>query len=147
MNNISGITLGLALIGFVLLIVVLIAILYRPARRMKVDCSFREGSGNNLNSILMIHLENNGKRNLKIMAPFIRFSHATHSKLFTVKPELLGSRFPRMLNVGEKFSCELSLNHYKPLLQSHSFTATHVKILFNDSAGLDFESQSLDLKA
>ncbi|MBM3434996.1 MAG: hypothetical protein FJY07_02130 [Bacteroidetes bacterium] len=147
MNNLSGIYLGLALIGFVLLVVALVAILYRPAKRLKVECIFKEGTGNSMNSTILLTLDNVGKRNLKIMAPFIRFSHTTHSKLFTVKPELISCRFPRMLTIGEKLSCELELKHYAAQLQVHSFIPTHVKIIFNDSAGLDFESHTLDLKA
>jgi len=146
MGNISGIYLGLTLIGFVLLVVALVAIFYRPAKRLKVDCAFKDGNDNSLNSILRIDIENVGKRTMKLMPLYIRFSHTNHSKLFAVKPKLLHIRFPRMIKIGEKLTCELDLKHYDQLLKTHSLIPTHLKVIVNDSAGLDFESHSLDLK-
>lgn len=146
MDNFSGITLGLTLIGFVLLVVALVAIFYKPAKRLKVECNFKSGSENTLASSLTIDLENVGKRQLKLQAPFIRFSHATHSKIYSIKPEYLHCRFPHMLKIGEKLNCELELSHFTSQLQKHEFKPTHVKIMINESAGLDFESHSLDLK-
>jgi len=145
MDSFSGITLGLTLIGFVLLVVGLVAIFYKPAKRLKVDCTFKPGSVNTMNSTLVINLENVGKRQLKLQAPFIRFSHATHSKIYSVKPEYIRCRFPHILEIGEKLNCELELSHFTSQLQKHEFNPTHVKIQINESAGLDFESHSLDL--
>jgi hypothetical protein len=146
MNSFSGITLGLTLIGFVLLVVGLVAIFYKPAKRLKVDCNFKPGTDNKMNSTLVIDLENVGKRQLKLQAPYIRFSHATHSKIYSVKPEFVHCRFPHILKIGEKLNFELDLSHFTSQLQKHEFTPTHVKIQINESAGLDFESHSLDIK-
>jgi hypothetical protein len=146
MDNFSGITLGLSLIGFVLLVVVLVSIFYRPAKRLNVACNFQSGSDEKQDAMLTIEFENIGKRNLKLLAPYVRFSHATHSKLYQVKPETITCKFPRSVKIGEKLNCQLDLGHFKTILEKQSFSPTHVKLIINDSAGLDFESHSLAFK-
>jgi hypothetical protein len=146
MDNFSGLTLALSLVGLVLLVVLLVSILYRPAKRLNVLCSFKPGSDEKQHSVLIVILENIGKRKLKLLPPYVRFSHATHSKRFLVKPETITSNFPRSLKIGEKLTCELDLSHFKSLLEKHTFHPTHVKFVINDSAGLDFESHSLTFK-
>jgi hypothetical protein len=146
MNNISGLTLGLSLIGLVLLVVFLVAIFYRPAKRLNVTCNFKSGSDEKQDAMLLVNLENVGKRKLKLQAPFIRFSHTTHSKRYQAKPETLSCNFPRSIKIGEKQSFELNLGHFKTQLEKIAFNPTHVKIIINDFAGLDFESQSLTFK-
>jgi hypothetical protein len=146
MENISGITLSLGLIGFVLLVVALVAIFYKPAKRLKVDCNFKQGSDNSLKSSLLIDIENIGKRSMKLMPPFVKFTQTTHSKLFAVKPEYVRCKFPLWLKVGEKLNCEVDLNHFTIPLEKIEFIPTHLKIIVNDSAGLDFESRSLEIK-
>lgn len=146
MDNLSGITIAISLIGFVLLVVLLVTIFYRPAKRLQVTCNFKSDSDEKNDSVLVVNLENIGKRKLKILAPYVRFSHTTHSKLYQVKPETINCKFPRMLKIGEKLSCELDLGHFKTILEKHAFSPTHMKLIVNDSAGLDFESQSLGFK-
>jgi hypothetical protein len=146
MNNLSGITIGLSLIGLVLLVVALVAIFYRPAKRLNVSCNFKSESDEKNDAMLKVEIENVGKRNLKLMSPYVRFSHATHTKLYQVKPETIDCKFPRMLKIGQKLSCEVDLGHFKTILQKQSFSPTHAKVIISDSAGLDFESQSLTFK-
>jgi len=146
MDNLSGITIALSLIGFVLLVVLLVTIFYRPAKRLQVTCNFKSDSDEKNDSVLVVNMENIGKRKLKLLAPYVRFSHTTHSKLYQVKPETINCKFPRMLKIGEKLSCELDLGHFKTILEKHAFSPTHMKLIVNDSAGLDFESQSLGFK-
>jgi hypothetical protein len=146
MDSFSGIAIGLSMIGFVLLVGLLVALFYRPAKRLQVTSSFKTGSDEKHDAMLIINIDNIGKRQLKLRAPYVRFSHATHSKLFQVKPEMISCKFPRTVKVGEKLSCELDLGHFKTLLEKHSFSPTHVKLIINDSAGLDFESPSLSFK-
>ncbi len=146
MNNLSSIYIALILIGFVLLVVALVAIFYRPAKRMNVSCKFKSVDDEKHDAVLNVEIENVGKRNLKLMSPYVRFSHATHTQIYQVKSESINSKFPRLLKIGEKLNCELDLAHFKTALQKHAFSPTHVKVIFNDSAGLDFESQSLVFK-
>jgi hypothetical protein len=146
MDKFSGYVLFLSLIGLVLLVVLLVSLLYKPAKRLTVNCSFKPGGDEKHHSVLILILENIGKRKLKLLAPYVRFSHATHSKLYIVKPETATCSFPRVIKVGEKLSCEIDLSHFKALLEKHSFSPTHVKVIVSDIAGLDFESHSLSFK-
>ena len=146
MDNFSGFTLGLSLIGFVLLVVLLVSLLYRPAKRLNVTCNFKSDSDEKQDAMLIVNLDNVGKRKLKLLPPFVRFSHATHSKLFKIKPETINCRFPRSVKIGEKLTCEVDLGHYTTQLEKLGFSSTHVKVIFNDSAGLDFESHNLAYK-
>jgi hypothetical protein len=146
MDNISGIAIGLSMIGFVLLVVLLVALFYRPAKRLQVTCNFKSDSDKKNDSVLIIDMENIGKRKLKLLTPYVRFSHATHSKLYQVRPETINCKFPRMLKIGEKLSCDLDLGHFKTILEKHTFSPTHMKLIISDSAGLNFESQSLAFK-
>jgi hypothetical protein len=146
MDDFSGIAIGLSMIGFVLLVVLLVAILYRPAKRLQVSCNFKADSDEKQDAVLIVGLENIGKRKLKLLIPFVRFSHATHAKLYKANPGYISIKFPYTLKVGEKLNFELDLGHFKTILEKHAFSPTHVKIIINDSAGLDFESHSLTFK-
>jgi hypothetical protein len=146
MDEFSGIAIGLSMIGFVLLVVLLVAILYRPAKRLHVSSNFKADSDEKQDAVLIVELENIGKRKLKLLIPFVRFSYATHAKLYKANPGYISIKFPYTLKVGEKLNFELDLGHFKTVLEKHAFSPTHVKIIINDSAGLDFESHSLTFK-
>ena len=146
MDNFSGLAIGLSMIGFVLLVVLLVAILYRPAKRLNVNCSFPPESEEKHYSVLLVSAENVGKRRLKLLNPYVRFSHATHTQLYKVKPETIDCTFPRAIKIGEKLTCEIDLAHFKTQLEKHAFHPTHVKVIISDTAGLDFESHSLIFK-
>jgi hypothetical protein len=146
MGNLSGLTIGLSLIGLVLLIVLLVALLYKPAKRMHVTCNFLPDSTEKHDVVMSVKMDNTGKRKLKLYSPYVRFSHATHSKLYQVKPETISCKFPYTLKIGEQLNCELDLGHFKTILEKHAFSPTHVKVIISDSAGLEFESASLAFK-
>ena len=46
--------------------------------------------------------------------------------------------------IGDKLICEVDLSQYASSLESSSFKPTHVKIFFEDTAGLRFHSQNLE---
>ncbi len=144
MGDISGITLAISLISFVVLVVILVTLFYKPAKRLHVDCKFSDTKDQSKTSILDVTIENIGKRRIKLVAPYVKFSHAQHSLLFQVKHDLTRTRFPKMLKIGEKMTVDVDLSHYKHLLESNSFHPTHVKVIVKDMAGLDFASHNLE---
>jgi len=144
MDNLSSFTIALSLIGFVLLVVALVMLFYKPPKKLKVVCKFKDDSNKNLKSAVEIDVENIGKKRMKMLAPYVKFSHATHSKLFQLKPEKASCRFPRIIKIGDKLNCEVDLSQYESSLESISFNPTHVKIFLEDTAGLRFYSQSLE---
>ena len=146
MDSISGIAIGLSLVGLVLLIVALIAIFYKPPKRLKVSCKFKSDDATKKDSVVTVHVENIGKRKVKLVSPYVSFSHATHSKLFQMKPDKLGCRFPQIVDIGDKLDCTIDLSHYKEALDNHDFHPTNMKVILKDTAGLEFSSHTLTFK-
>ncbi len=146
MGNISGITLAISLISFVILVVILVTLFYKPAKRLHVDCKFSDDTDQSKTSRLDVIIENIGKKRVKLVSPYVRFSHSQHSMLFQVKPNYTHCKFPHILKIGEKITCDVDLNHYKHLLEGNSFHPTHVKVIIKDMAGLDFASHNLEFK-
>jgi hypothetical protein len=134
------------LIGLVLLVVILIAIFYKPPKRLKVKCDFKAEDKTDKHSVINVSVENIGKRQVKMVSPYVRFSHTSHSKLFQMKPKNVECRFPRIINVGEKLSCEVDLHEYKDSLDEHDFHPTHMKVIIKDTVGLNFDSHTLAFK-
>lgn len=141
MDNLSGILIALSLIGLVLLIVVLIALFYKPPKNLLVNCKLNLNEGK---KTLDFEVLNNGKKRLKLQAPYVKFSHATSKKIFQVKKEYFNAKFPRILRIGETFTGSIDISHYEEILHNASFKPIHVKILFIESAGLEFKSHSID---
>lgn len=146
MDSISGIALGLSLIGLVLLVVILIALFYKPPKRLKVDCQFKAVGKEDKYSVVTVSVKNIGKRKLKLVSPYVRFSHTTHTKLFQMKSDKVQCKFPIIINMKDEMSCDVDLHQYKELLDNHDFHPTHVKVIMKDTAGLEFESHTLAFK-
>jgi len=146
MDAFSGIALGLSLMGLVLLVVILIALFYKPPKRLKVGCQFKDDGKEDKYSVITVSVNNIGKRKLKLVAPYVRFSHATHSKLYQMKPDKLQCKFPQIVSVGQTMSCDVDLHQYKESLDAHDFHPTHMKVIMKDTAGLEFESHTLTFK-
>jgi len=146
MDSLSGIALGLSLIGLVLLVVIIIALFYKPPKRLKVDCQFKAVGKEDKYSVVTVSVKNIGKRKLKLVAPYVRFSHTTHTKLFQMKSDKLQCKFPLVVTVGGEMSCDVDLHQYKEMLENHDFHPTHMKVIMKDTAGLEFESQTLTFK-
>ncbi len=146
MDSLSGISIGLSLVGLVLLIVALIAIFYKPPKRLKVDCKFKTDDAKKKDSVVTVQVENIGKREVKLVSPYVSFSHASHSKLFQMKADKVECKFPRIINIGDKLSCEVDLSQYKELLDKHDFHPTHMKVIIKDTVGLKFNSHTLTFK-
>jgi hypothetical protein len=143
MDAFSGVTLGLSLVGLVLLVVLLIAIFYKPPKRLKVNCQFKEDNSKAKDSVVTVSVENIGKRQVKMVSPYVRFSHSTQSKLFQMKADKVQCAFPRIIDVGEKMSCEVDLSQYKESLDQHDFHPTQMKVIIKDTVGLNFNSSAL----
>ena len=144
MDNLSSVTIALSLVGFIFLVVALVMLFYKPPKKLKVVCKFKDYSNKNIKSVVEIDVENIGKKRMKILAPYIKFSHTTHSKLFQLKSEKAICRFPRIIKIGDKLNCEVDLSQYASSLESISFKPTHVKIFLEDTAGLRFYSQNME---
>ena len=146
MDSFSGIALGLSLVGLVLLVVILIALFYKPPKRLKVDCNFKAEDQEKKDSVIKVKVENIGRRKLKLVSPYVRFSHANHSKLYQMQSDKVQCSFPRIVNIGDVLECEVDLSVYKESLDVHDFHPTHMKLIMKDTAGLQFPSHTLHFK-
>ena len=145
MNNISGIAIGLSLVGLVLLVVALIALFYKPGKRLKVIADYKPNYDGK-DSVLKVSVKNIGKKHLKLTAPYVKFSHHSHSKLYQIKSSKAKCKFPRLMKVGDEIGCEVELLDYKEKLNDNEWHPTHVKVLVKDTVGLEFGSKNLDYK-
>lgn len=143
MDNVSGILIALSLIGLVLLVVVIIALFYKPPKNLLVKCKL---SVNGDKKTLDFEVLNDGKKRLKLQEPLVKFTHATSKKMFQVKKEYLQAKFPKVLKIGESFAGSINIDHYEEVLRKNSFEPTHVKVIFLESAGLEFQSHSIDFE-
>ncbi len=145
MDNISGLVIGASLIGLVLLVVVLIAIFYKPAKRLEVTCNFKPDS-DKTDSVIKVAVKNIGKKRLKLVAPYVKFSHYTHFKLYQITSAKAHCKFPRIMKIGDEIGCEVDLTPYKDLLAKNEWHPTHVRVIVKDTVGLEFQSENLDYK-
>jgi hypothetical protein len=146
MDNISGIAIALSLIGLVLLIVILVAILYKPGKRLNVHAEFVDKGNKVDESIVKVSIKNIGKKQVKMVYPYIKFYHGTHSKIYQLKPNNVECKFPRIIKKGELISCQIDLHHYHDPLEKTEFDPTHVKFMIKDTVGMEFHSEHLHIK-
>ncbi|MBN2173178.1 MAG: hypothetical protein JW731_03535 [Bacteroidales bacterium] len=146
MDSISGITIALSLIGLVLLVVLIVALLYKPGKKLYVHAYFIDKGEHVDESIVEVSVENTGKKQVKMLYPYIRFSHGTHSKIYQLKPTNVECKFPRILKIGEKISCKIDLHHYHDPLEKNAFDPTHVRFIIKDTVGMIFQSENLHIK-
>ncbi|MCB2219340.1 MAG: hypothetical protein KQI35_03020 [Bacteroidetes bacterium] len=130
----------------ILLITVLLAILYKPGKKLAVHCDYKPHNTPGDQKYLEIHVKNTGKKQVKMMAPFISFYNIQSSQIFQLDPKKVHCKFPRILKVGDEVSCEAEIGHYKETLEKREFHPHKVKIYVKDTMGMKFNSNSLDYR-
>ena len=144
MNIESGYFLALVLVGFVLLVVALVAIFYKPGKRLNVNYNFKSDKDKLNKSIIEVFVENIGKKRVKMLFPYVKFSSTSSSKLFQLNSERVNCRFPKIIKKGEKLNFEIDISQYINILKKQSFEPTHVRVVIEDTVGLKFKSHNLD---
>jgi len=146
MDNQSAFLVFASVIGLVILIIVLVAILYKPMKRAAITCNYAvTGEGENAR-VLQIQVKNTGKKPLKIVSPYISFSSLRTTQNFQLKPEKIKVMFPRILNVNEELKCEAEIGHYDEYLSKSATHPGQVKVIIKDTEGLEFNSNAVDYK-
>lgn len=144
MDSLSGVTLGLSLIGLILLVGLLVAIFYKPPKKLSIISKFRKDD--NINKLfLVITVENTGKKRVRIVGPYIKFSGNSKPKLYQVNHKSSMCKFPKMIKIGDQLSCEIDISYYLDILNKKSFKPTGLKVYIEDTAGLQFHSQTHQL--
>ena len=141
MDSLSGVTLGLSLVGLILLVVLLVAVFYKPPKKLSIISKFKRGDDTN-KLILAINVENIGKKRVKVVAPYIKFSTSSKSKKFQVNPKNASCRFPRIIKIGDKLGCDIDISYYLDILDKQSFKPTNLIVYIEDNVGLNFHSKT-----
>ncbi|MCB0821329.1 MAG: hypothetical protein KDC09_01435 [Bacteroidales bacterium] len=137
----TQIIIGIGL--FILLIVVLVSLLYKPGKKLEINCEHKELTDLKQN-IISVHVKNTGKKRIKIVAPFVSFYSLTGSEIFQVDPKKVHCKFPRILKVGDEVNCEIEIGHYGETLKSKNFHPSNVKIFVKDTVGMKFNSNPFE---
>lgn len=136
----NGPFLAISITAAVLFVALLVTIFYKPKKRLKVDAKFSPDS----NHKIEVHAKNIGKRRVKVVAPYVKFSHGRKSRKYQVSKSKLNIKFPLILTVGDEFKCEIDLEHFHTVLEQKSMTSSHVKIIVENMVGMKYNSHTLD---
>jgi hypothetical protein len=146
MDSQSAFLIFASLIGLVIVVVVLVAIFYKPAKKVNIQCRYLDSEADGSRRTLQVHLKNTGKKPLKIVAPYISFSTLRTSQSFQLKPEKIKIMFPRVMSVNEELKCDAEIGHYDEFLSKSNLKPSHVRVIVKDTEGLEFYSNSVDYK-
>lgn len=138
----NGIFIAIAIVCIVLLVTFLVTVFYKPKKRLQVKVGFDHGSQH----VLKVDVLNIGKRKLKMVAPYIKFTHGRKSRKYQVDPRKIKCKFPRALKVGEEFSCFIDLEHFHSVLEKRNMKSTHVKVIIENMVGMKYISHTVDYK-
>ncbi len=138
----NGIFIAIGIAGMVLLVALLVTLFYKPKKKLRVDAKFNPGNMH----MVEVHIVNVGKRRVKTVAPYVKFSHGQKSRKYQVNPHKINCKFPRVLKVGEEVNCEIDLTHFHSELEKKSMNSTHVKIIIENMVGMKYNSHTLDYK-
>lgn len=138
----NGIFIAIAIICIVLLVAFLVSVFYKPKKRLQVQADFKADNEH----IVEVHVLNIGKRRVKMVAPYVKFSHGRKSRKYQIDPRWIKCKFPRVLNLGEEFTCEIDLEHFHSILEKKSMNSPHVKIIIENMVGMKYISHTLDYK-
>lgn len=143
MDIASGYLIVLSILGFILLLVIILSLFYKPARR--VDVSATLSNKGNENMSVLVKVENVGKKRVRIMPPYIKFYSGIHSQVYQVAPKVIHHDYPRLLKRTATDECEIELNTYLEKLKKADFHATKFKVLVKNSTGLEYFSLAIEL--
>jgi hypothetical protein len=138
----NGFYLAIGIAVVVLLVALLVSVFYKPGKRLHVDAKFSTVNKN----VVEVHVKNVGKRKVKTVAPYVKFTHGRKTRKYQVNPVKLKCNFPHTMGVGEEVKCEIDLEQYHSVLKKKSMNPTHVKIIIENMVGMNFNSHTLNYK-
>lgn len=136
----NGIFIAIGIVGIVLLVTFLVTVFYKPKKRLQVKAEFEDGNQH----LLKVDVLNIGKRRLKMVAPYIKFTHGRKSRKYQVDPRKIKCKFPKALKVGEDFSCLIDLEHFHEVLEKKNMKSTHVRVIVENMVGMKYISHTVD---
>lgn len=144
MNFDSSLVIVLFIVGTIALVTALVALFYKPGKRLRVDVKYISDGKTDPLASLEFHIVNIGSKRVKMATPFVMFYSAQHSILYEVRKEYTSCRFPKIIEVGNEMRCKFDLAHYHDLLAKQNFKPHHVRIVIRDTVGMRFKSNPLD---
>ncbi|MBN3034007.1 MAG: hypothetical protein JW861_00325 [Bacteroidales bacterium] len=134
------------IIGALALMVIaalIISFLFKPGRRLNVLGTL-DPKGENERKVTVTIL-NTGKKQIRVLRPYLRFYHSFRSRIFQVKKGSLAVHFPAIMKPGEEVNFDIELSHYISILNKRSFLPTSVRVIMKDTIGLKFQTEKLPL--
>ena len=143
MDSQSGLLFVFSVAAFILLLVILLSLFYKPPRRLSVIAEL--SNADSTNPSVHVKVENIGKKRVKIMPPYIKFYSGIHTQVFQINPKRAHHEFPVLMKKTQSDQCDIELGVFLEKLKSQDFHATKFKVLIKNSTGLEFFSQPVDL--
>ena len=143
--NSSFVIVG-SIVVFIILVTVLVILFYKPGKKLEVYCEYKSQQWDS-QEFVKINVKNTGKKQVKMMSPFVDFYNLQSSQIYQIDPKKVHCKFPRLLQPGDEVSCEVEIGHYRESLKKSEFHPHKVKIFVKDTVGLKFNSNSMPYKA
>ena len=144
MNFDSSLVIVLMIVGVIALVTILVALFYKPGKRLNVDARYVSDGKKDPQASLEFHIVNVGRKRVKMATPFVMFYNVQHSILYEIKREYTSCRFPKILEVGDEMRCMFDLAHFHDVLEKQHFKPHHTRIVIRDTIGMRFKSNPLD---
>jgi hypothetical protein len=144
MNFDSSLTYVLLIVGVIALVTILVALFYKPGKRLKVDARYITKNNEDPPGSIEFHIVSIGTKRVKMATPFVMFYNPQHSILYEVRREYTSCKFPKILEPGNEMRCMFDLAHFHDVLGKQHFKPQHVRIVIRDTVGLRFNSNPLD---
>ena len=139
----SSLVIVLTIVSAIALVTILVALFYKPGKRLKVDAKFFSRDNEDPPASLEFHIVNIGSKRVKMATPFVMFYTLKHSVLYEIKNKYTSCRFPKILEVGDEMRCTFDLEHFHDVLEKQDFNPHHVKIVIRDTIGMRYYSNHL----
>lgn len=144
MNFDSSLVIVIGIVGAMALIAILVAVFYKPPKRLKVSANYFDLDNDDQPTSLEFHILNIGRKRVKMASPFVRFYSTQHTILYEVKGGYTSCKFPKILEVGQEMHCRFDLGHFHDVVEKLNFEPHHVRIVIRDTVGMHFNSNPLD---
>ena len=140
----SSLIIVLVIGGVMALITILVAVFYKPGKRLKVDAQYVPCDSGKPQDCLEFHIVNVGTKRVKMTLPSVLFYTGQHAIKYQIKRKYTSCKFPKILEVGDEMTCKFDLAHFHDVLENQNFHPHHVKIIVRDTMGMRFKSNPLD---
>lgn len=130
---------------FIALVIILIIVFYKPARKFQVVADFQKASQDEPGPHISFSVKNIGKINDQIFTAFMKCLSDSENPMFDLRDKVKKHRLPIALKIGEEVDFVVPWDILKRKLESKSINPRQFKIIIENSVGMEFVSKTIDL--